>query len=168
MADIEHNETAHNHTIIHIKDLVREQAQIQGQPTTTAPPSLDKWDKEEEEEEVWEQEGKSSQELRPTEPIVLYLWREHTAPKRKVLKVLPSLSALKNNEVCDIVTGNEEGLFQMSENKGMSSLQYSMRLEKKAVHKLTLRCRPVHDEGKVIGDTVKLEAFDIVLQLHIL
>ena len=167
MADFEHNETAHNHTILHIKEMM---VVAEGRPTpTTAPRDLTAWDTDQEEDLAWGGGGGGrSPELMPTEPIVLYLWREHTAAGRKVLKVLPSLNALKHNQVCRIVAGNDQGLFQMSDNRDMSSLQYTTKLERKAVHELTLTCHPIHNWVKGTGSGVTLPTIDMTLQLHVL
>ena len=110
----------------------------------------------------------STMDLWPDKPLVLYLWREHSAPKARVMKVMPSLAALKDNEVCQITHGNEDGLFGLLEWRGISSLHYTQKLTHKEVYKLGLTCRPLHNMGQKLADNIQLDLFTILLELHIL
>lgn len=100
-------------------------------------------------------------------PVVLYLKKQHTGHKAKVLKVLPSLSALKNNELCDITDGNEYNLFTIHARKGISSLKFTRKIHRRGIYPLTVTCTPIVNEGKTIAASVKLEPFKISLELHI-
>lgn len=162
-----------NVTVIHMKDIVQNRTLTftpSGGTTTQAPlPQVAEDDDDEDIEKMTSTASDTeTDELWPNKPIVLYIWRDNTADKARVLKVLPALTDLKHNDVCTITGGNEGGHLSVVENKGISSLHFTERLQRRLVIDAELTCRPVRGQGKVIGDHVKLEPFSMQLEIHIL
>lgn len=112
----------------------------------------------------------SDHPLAADQPITLYLWRDHTGPGAPVLRVLAALSALRDNEVCMISGGNKAGLFSLTEGvPGTSALSFTRLVLDKSQYNVTLTCRPIRDEGKVLADSnVKLATFTVQFNVHIL
>ena len=102
-------------------------------------------------------------------PITLYIRHSTIKPGKLVLKWLPSLAALKNNEVCKIYRGNKDELFTINQQSGVKFiLSFNKTVSKKEIRNISINCHPVSGEGKLINDNVKLVAFKLWLQLHIL
>ncbi len=110
--------------------------------------------------------GNATHPLMPNRPIVIYISQQYTAPAVRVLKVLPALQALKNNEIFTIINGNDHESFTMQENKGIASLQFTKKVHR-GVYKLDIQCKSRHNTGKQI-DSGNLQPFVIKLELHIL
>ena len=141
-------------------------------PTTNMPPF---WDDDENDDinkqvvtEVAPTEAPNSSGLPSDRPLILYLSRKHTGHKVRVLKVLPALTALKNNEICSITKGNDDGVFTMHERRGINSLKFTRRIHKKGIYRLEITCTPILDEGSAIRESIRLNPFVIHLQLHML
>lgn len=159
-----------NVTVIHMKDIIQNRTltMTPAGGTTTQTPLPEPADEDSDEDIEKMTMGNETQELWPNKPIVLYVWRDNTANKARVLKVLPALSDLKHNEVCTITGGNEGGYLAVAENKGISSLHFMERLQRRLAIDVELTCRPLQGQGKVIGDHVKLEPFSMQLKIHVL
>ena len=112
-------------------------------------------------------------DLLPNRPITLYFHAHATGEGVHVLEVLPSLSALKDNEACEITSGDPKGRLGVAESGGASSLHFTRRIRRPRVFDLELTCRPVRVVVVAGGDVVsgdaaaKLEPFIIRLQLHV-
>ena len=175
------NESIENITVIHVSEVVDKAHSHVYKTHHTKPtlsPLLEGDEKEEEKKETLKESklmtatshknATRTMDFLPEKPLVLYLWREQTAHKARVMQVLPSLNALKNNEVCHISHGNHEHLFKVKDKQGMNSLYFTKKIDRKSTHKLRLVCKPLHNEGQEIGHGLKLEKFTIQLQIHIL
>lgn len=156
MAEIERNETAHNHTILHL-------SQLKNEPEDSAE-ALNDWDDDDNPDNL--PEGQDA-ELLSTAPVMIYLPRELAIVDRKVLRLMPSLSALKDNEVCSITSGNEDDIFVLSGNRGMSSLKFAKGVDVKSVHDVRLTCHPLHNESADISGSLSLDAFDMNLRIFV-
>ena len=130
---------------------------------------MPKDDKEEMEKlkTISQRNATKTMDLRPDRPVVLYIWREQTGISEPVMQVMPSLSALENNEVCEISHGNHSGVFSLDDQGGVSSLRFTKRLHKRRHFELRLICRPLHNEGHVV-ENVKLEPLVLNLDINIL
>lgn len=101
------------------------------------------------------------------EAVVRYFRRSETGPEERILDILPSVSALKKNEICQISSGNEQQLFHFKSKKGVNSLRFAKKLGQSSVHYLELNCRPmiVMDSRSVTRD---MHGMKIRLELHVL
>lgn len=101
------------------------------------------------------------------EAVVRYFRRSETGPEERILDILPSMSALKKNEICEISSGNEQQLFHFKSKKGVNSLRFAKKLGQSSVHYLELNCRPmiVMDSRSVSRD---MHGMKIRLELHVL
>lgn len=106
-------------------------------------------------------------DLMPNRPIVLYISRNDTGPDAPVLKLLPSLQALNDNELYTITRGNEDSLFSLHDRKGVASLKFTRTMQEATVRLLSIQCMPIHD-GTQLTSHIKLSPFSIELELHIL
>ena len=106
-------------------------------------------------------------DLRPDQPVVLNIWREQTGVSESVMQLMPSLSALENNEVCEIAHGNHSGVFSLADQGGVNALRFTKRMHKRRQFELRLECRPLHNEGKMV-ENVKLEPLVMNLKINIL
>ena len=167
------NETISNATVISVLDLIdKAHMHVYKHHHKTKPtlaPILDDEVLESEPVEDKERNLTRTMDLRPDKPVVLYIWREQTAHKARVMQVLPSLNALKHNEVCEITKGNKHDIFKLKEKQGMSSLHFTKKMKHKSIQHLELTCKPILGEGSLIaGSNLKLVPFTINLQIHIL
>ncbi len=112
--------------------------------------------------------SEATPELPANKPITLYIWRKHTGPKLRVLNILPSLTALKDNEICHIISDNEDDIVAMNERKGMSSLHFTRKLEHRGLYHIELLCHPLQAGSLGLQEGLKLDEFTIRLDLHIL
>ncbi len=99
-------------------------------------------------------------------PIAVYISRAITKEGAKVLKVLPALRALKDNEKFSVVKGNAEGDFAMHERHGVASLGFTKRVHKKVTYHLEIKCQVLHKNSNV--DLSPALDQVILLDVHIL
>ncbi|ESO94529.1 hypothetical protein LOTGIDRAFT_232356 [Lottia gigantea] len=100
-------------------------------------------------------------------PLELIIDRKQTRPKARVLKVLPSLTALNNNVRYKIIKGNVDGLFSMHKKKGISSLHFTRRLHKSTVFNLDILCSPIISDLDIDETFVHLQSFVIHLKIRV-
>ncbi len=98
------------------------------------------------------------------EPIAVYIPRGITKKGAKVLKVLPALRALKDNERYSIVKGDEEGVFAMHEKRGVASLSFTKQVEKKVTYHLEIKCEIIHrnsdvDLSQTLDQHIRLDVY---------
>ena len=87
--------------------------------------------------------------------------------KTKLLKVLPSLAALKNNVRYKVKQGNEKRAFIMRKRHGISTLLFRRKIRKSKVFNVTIEGKPLHKKDKVTGQTVNLNKIYIKLKVHV-
>lgn len=84
------------------------------------------------------------------------------------MEIFPSLSILKQNEVCEISSGNEKRLLRMKMKKtGLNSLQFTKKLTHAAVLRLELTCRPIYGVDSH-PDTTSALGIKMLVEIHIL
>lgn len=86
----------------------------------------------------------------------------------KIFKILPALTALKNNIKYRIYRGNNNRLFSMHTRKGVSSLQFRRKVRKPRTFNLDIVGRPLQKKEEVGGKIVNLEKLDIHLKVKVL
>lgn len=86
-------------------------------------------------------------ELNSSQPITLHLRRKQTRPRSAILKLMPALSALKNNIHYTITHGNQDGIFSLRLKRGVTSLHFTHKVTKKGHFSVEIECRPDHQEG---------------------
>lgn len=98
------------------------------------------------------------------ETVVRYFRRSETGPGVRILDILPSLSVLKQNEVCRIYSGNEQQqLFHLKSKKGIHSLRFSKKVMLSSVHYIELNCRQIFvvdnksDSKNILNTKIRLE-----------
>lgn len=98
----------------------------------------------------------------------LYIRRNEIVPKESVMEIFPSISILKQNEACEISSGNEKRLLRMKLKKGgVNSLQFTKKLKHAAVHRLELTCRPIYGVD-TRPDTTSVLGIKMLVEIHIL
>ncbi|RUS90503.1 hypothetical protein EGW08_001771 [Elysia chlorotica] len=103
----------------------------------------------------------------PQEVVVIHMLANQTAPRTKLVKVLPALSALRHNVRYKIISGNDEGFFAMHKKKGVSSLHFTRRVEQARSFALDVLCRPVESDER-IGDTLlHLDTYTLHLKIYV-
>ena len=99
--------------------------------------------------------------------VVIHMLANQTAPRTKLVKVVPALSALRHNVRYKIVSGNEDGFFAMHKKKGVSSLHFTRRVEHARTFALEVLCRPVERDERIGDKVVHLEAYHLHLEIHV-
>jgi hypothetical protein len=107
-------------------------------------------------------------DLRSEKPITLYIWRQQTGPNKRVMNVLPALTAMKNNEICVISKGNQHRIFGIAEKGGINALHFTRTVNKRGNYLIELICTPIHNQSKVTEEYITLLPFTINLELHLL
>lgn len=113
-------------------------------------------------------ERNGANDLDPGKPLVLYMRREETATGGRVLEVVPALVALQRNEVCTISDPSHPHIFALNKNESASSLHFTRYVSMRGVYSVTLSCHPMRLEGEHLTKHIKLSAFTIKLELHLL
>ncbi|XP_078313226.1 fibrillin-1-like [Crassostrea virginica] len=112
-----------------------------------------------------------SRKLQPevvSEVLKFYIKRKDVYRKKRLITVLPSLIALKNNVKYHILHGNEKKIFVVHKKHGISSLQFRRKVRKSRVFKLTVEAKPIHKEEKVAGSKVILRRTLLHVEVHVL
>ena len=112
-----------------------------------------------------------SRKLQPevvSEVLKVYIKRKDIYRKKRLITVLPSLIALKNNVKYHILHGNEKKIFVVHKKHGISSLQFRRKVRKSRVFKLTVEAKPIHKEEKVAGSKVILRRTLLHVEVHVL
>lgn len=81
--------------------------------------------------------------------------------------MLPSLSALRHNVEYVIVSGNEEGMFDMHRKKGVSSLHFTQHISQERVFCLVIDCHPKVADEQIGDEVVHLESYKLHLEIHV-
>lgn len=145
-----HNETLdQNFTIIYAKDLEDYEAPAAAEsdtPTKTHPSLHHPYER----------------------TTTIYVRRSEIKPKESIMEIFPSISILKQNEVCEISSGNDHRLIRMKLKKnGVSSLQFTKKLKHAAVHRLELTCRPIYGVD-TRPETTSALGIKMLVEIHIL
>lgn len=179
----ERDQPMHNYTVLNPRDMLKTMTAPPGAPfrpitttttTTTALPSDDSSSNEDNDIDISDLEPSplpptETVSLLPSKPVILYILRETTAPGVRVMNLLPSLSALQNNEVCHVAAGNDDNLFGFRDKKGISSLHFLRAVDKRQVRNVEIFCRPVVNGNSMPLDAdIQLDNFSLVLELHII
>ena len=111
-------------------------------------------------------EGNNSIILDPRDPIQIYVDHKNTRRKMKIIKLMPSLSALKNNVRYQISGGNDKRVFSMHKWKGISSLKLRRTIHKPRIFHLKLDATPLKRMTNIAG--IALEKMTVHVDVHIL
>jgi hypothetical protein len=118
MESVEKNETLHNHTFIHLKNLRHDRRFNQSSV------------------QVAERSG--------VDPVVLYVPLQDTGPEQKVMEIV---SAFKDNEECHLVPGPDAHVFTIAAKQHAHVLTFAKLIERKQTFDLTLRCILSNNDG---------------------
>ncbi|GFO21380.1 fibrillin-1 [Plakobranchus ocellatus] len=99
--------------------------------------------------------------------VVIHMLTNQTAPRTKLVKVIPALAALRHNVRYKIISGNEDGFFAMHKKKGVSSLHFTKYVEHARTFGLDVLCRPVESDERIGDSVVHLEPYVLHLEIHV-
>lgn len=95
--------------------------------------------------------------------FILYVNHKLTRPKTRIIKVIPSLAALKHNVHYSIVKGNDDGVFALHDHHGINSLHFTHKLAGPAHYTLDILCQPTLADVESGGEALHLEPYTIQL-----
>lgn len=102
-----------------------------------------------------------------SEVVVMYIKTNQTKPRRKIVKVIPALTALRDNVRYKIKAGNDEGYFSMHKKKGVSSLHFTKQIKEPKNFYLEIECKPIESNEQIGDKLVHLEAYTLHLEIHV-
>jgi hypothetical protein len=103
-----------------------------------------------------------------TEVLKLSIKRKDVHRKKKLIAVLPSLIALKDNVKYHIRLGNEKKIFVIHKKHGVSSLQFRRKIRKPKVFQLIIEAKPIHKDENVAGSKVILRRTLLHVEVKVL
>lgn len=107
-----------------------------------------------------------TQSTRPHGPIIIYLRRSNTGVGVTLLTMVPSLAALKNNEICSISHESHSSLASIRTENGITFLQLTRQVEVHGIYDFEVTCVPINEDPQVSG--LELSKSSVILKLHII